>query len=88
MQTLASSFYRQGLIKKWFFEWKNVKLQIIGKLNTNERNQLITLEEGIIKEQNKNKRVILIEGYVEKLQELIEAKKIGLIDAEDKKIFS
>ncbi len=88
MQTLASDYYRRGLIDKWYFEWRNIKLQIIGKLNETERTNLTTLETKVNKQISKSQKVKVIESYVIALQELIENKKIGLIDSDDSTVFT
>lgn len=98
MQTLAAQFYREGELDKWFFEWKNIKFQIIGKLDADEQKKLRELEGGISKYivsspdgqvvVCKSKSIPLIEEYVSLIQQYIEEKEIGLVSKGDETIFT
>jgi|TARA_Y100000034_G_C6787159_1_gene352189 hypothetical protein len=98
MQTLAAQYYREGELVRWFFEWKNIKFQIIGKLDEDEQDKLIGLEKDITKYvfdgregqvlTRKEKSIPLIEKYVGMLQLYIEEKEIGLVSKGDETIFT
>lgn len=97
MQTLAANYYRTGRLIEWFFEWKNLKFQIIGKLEDDEKKELTRLENEINKYKTKNedgdiilieKGVPFVEEYVELLQTYIEEKEIGLVGKGDETTFT
>lgn len=48
LQFKASEYFRNGEIDRWFFEWKNIKHQLIGKLK--EEEQLNPKEASTLKE--------------------------------------
>lgn len=83
----ASRAYLNGDFRKWYFEWRNIKYQIIGKLSINERQELINLEKQIEKKRGR-KMLDLIERYMIRLTDHIEDKEIGLIAKGDETIFS
>ena len=90
--TKAFRKYEEGNIKGWFFSLKSLKMQIISKLDKEERNQLKILEEKITKKFNSDFTTILsvpnIENYNELLQDLMESKGLLLINKEDQTIFT
>ncbi len=89
MQGLAAGYYRKGLIRNWFFEWKNIKHQITGKLSDPEKVELKEMEKEIHKVlNNKLKSVKLIEEYLERIQDLIEDHDIGLVSKGDETVFT
>lgn len=89
MQTKAAGYYRNGQVEQWFFEWKNIKFQIIGKLDAEEKKELRGMESIISRKLiNKREVVPLIEQYLEYLQYLIEIKEIGLVSKSDETIFA
>lgn len=89
MQTRAAEYYMAGDLDKWFFTWKSIKFQIIGRLEPEERIILKQLETRIHKKIRKPKRVIpLIEEYLEKIQDYIEEKDIGLIGKSDETVWT
>jgi len=88
METRAANYYRNGDFRAWYFEWKNIKLQMIGKLTQDERDTLKELEEDIVKPQNKWTRVKLIEAYVTQMQDYLEEKQIGLVSQGDETVFA
>jgi len=87
MQNLAVSHYRAGRLKDWYFEWKNIKYQIIGKLNDDERDNLTEMEKEI-ENSNYKKEFALMEKYMIQIQDYIEKKEIGLASKGDETIFS
>jgi len=88
METRAANFYREGDFRSWYFEWKNIKLQVIGKFSGTERKTLKKLERLIETQKKKSIRIRLIERYVIKMQDLLEEKEIGLISKGDDTVFA
>lgn len=89
MQTKAADYYMNGQLDKWFYMWKNIKFQIIGRLTKEERTKLKDLEISIYKYFSNRKKVIpLIENYLETVQDYIEEKDIGLIGKADETIWT
>lgn len=87
----AANYYRLGYIDKWFFEWKNIKYQIIAELEGNERTSLENKEIDIAKFLNIKdftKATPLIEKYLTEIQDYIKNKEIGLADKPDETIFT
>jgi hypothetical protein len=87
MQNLATSHYRAGRLKDWYFEWKNIKYQIIGKLKDTEREELVNMEKDI-EQSDYKKEFGLMEKYMIQIQDYIESKEIGLASKGDETIFS
>lgn len=57
LQFKASEYFRNGEIDKWFFEWKNIKHQLIGKIE--EESKLTSNNKEIVKYQlNRLERII------------------------------
>jgi len=88
MQNRAADYYRKGMVREWYFEWKNIKLQIIGKLGPEERERLTEMELEVVDEKSVKQRMVLMEDYMIYLQDLIEAYEIGLVNKGDDTIFS
>lgn len=89
MQIRAAEFYRNGSIDSWFFEWKNIKFAIVGKLTNDERESLDEKEKEIQKVLYvKERSVPLIEKYIITIQDLIEKHQIGLVDKGDETVFT
>ena len=83
----ASRAYLGGDFSKWYFEWRNIKYQIIGKLNDDERKELQDLEKEIERSSGR-KGLDLIEEYMVLITDHIEDKEIGLVAKGDETIFS
>mgnify|MGYP003131861033 CR=1 FL=1 len=96
MQTQAAEYYIEGELALWFFEWKNVKFQIVGKLDEQEQSELKEKEDEIIKhifntpygQVLKPSGVPFVEGYVVLIQTYIEEKDIGLVSKSDETTFT
>lgn len=88
MQNRAANCYRVGDFRAWYFEWKNIKLQVIGKLSDEERKVLVDLENRIHIGKSKKERVDLIEEYVIQMQDYLEEKEIGLISKSDETVWA
>lgn len=88
MQNNAVGYYRRGETKKWYYEWKNIKLQIIGKLSPTERKSLQEKEDGIERVKKFKNVTADIEEYMIEIQDLIEEHEIGLVSKSDETVFS
>jgi len=88
----ANKNYQDGYIRAWYFELKGIKMQVIAKLNSNERKELNDIEDNINKILNKTlgeiKAAKYIEIYNEKLQDLMESKGLLLVDREDETVWT
>ena len=88
----ASNYYRAGEIDKWFYEWKNIKFQIIAELKTPERNSLKEKEKDITNllklKANWKEACGLIEDYLTEIQDYIKIKEIGLAEKKDQTVFT
>ena len=84
----ASHAYLTGDYRKWYFEWKNIKNIVIGKLEKEERKVLKELEVEIEKTKPGIKQLELIEEYQVNITDYLEAKEIGLVGKGDETIFS
>lgn len=94
--------HRAGDLEGWFNEWKEIKLLLVGRMETDkntagENKKLIRLEAKIDfmlkknweEEEGYRKIVIrLIEVYLTKLQIMIEGWGMGLVNKEDESIFA
>jgi len=91
MMQMASNCYRNGNIAGWFYEWKNIKFQIIAELDKEERKSLSNKEKEISKLIN-NKNVVdaveKIEEYLIEIQDYIKEKEIGLVEKSDETVFT
>jgi hypothetical protein len=88
MQNNAAGYYRNGETQKWYYEWKNIKFQIIGKLGADERTELTDLEDSIERAKKFSSAVKEIEEYMILIQDLIEKHEIGLVSKSDETVFS
>ena len=89
MKQVAATKNRTGNISGWYFEWKNIKLEIIGKLNKDERDELKLLEKKIeYRLKYPSLAVKFIEEYIIGIQDLIELYHIGLAGQEDQTVFA
>jgi len=87
----SSDYYRNGRIDRWFYEWKNIKFQIIAELNKDERDQLQKKEKEITKLLKDNRirdATSKIEGYLTLIQDHIKEKEIGLVEKSDETVFA
>ena len=92
----ASEQFRKGDLEAWFFEWKNIKFQVAGKLDTQDKLYLEKIESQLailfnIKKRSDygNKAVTkLIEKYLTYLQTKIEDWGMGLVSQKDDTIFT
>ena len=87
----ATNYYRIGDIDSWFYEWKNIKFQIIAELSQKERESLATQEKYIMlllnKKQSK-KACHHIEKYLTEIQDYIKKKEIGLAEKSNETVFT
>lgn len=96
LQFKATEHYRSGNLEAWFYEWKEIKFQIIGKMSDSEKKDLLMIETKIaflftkfkINSKYRSLLIRMIEIYLEKIQTLIEKWGMGLIDKRDETIFA
>ena len=90
--TKAFRKYEEGNMKGWFFCLKSLKMQIVSKLDKDEREKLSKLEEKITKGFKNELTTLLsipeIEKYNELLQDMMEGKGLLLINKEDQTVFT
>ena len=85
---VATKHYRAGRLQEWFYEWRNVKYQIIGKIGEEDRKVLLDLELEISRERDKDKKFCLIEKYMINILDLMEKTEIGLASKSDETVFA
>lgn len=83
--------YRKGNIIEWYYEWKQIRFQIQGRMEDKEYDEFLKLEKKIayiinqLSKNNKFKQILitLIEAYVRKIQRTIEEWGMGTVNKED-----
>lgn len=92
----AGECYSSGDLTGWFFEWKQIKFIIVGRLNSDDQKMYLKLEKKIsflidneVKSKEYKKLLIrLIEVYLTRLQMQIENWGMGTVNKEDEAHFA
>ena len=96
LQFKATEYFRKGDLESWFYEWKNIKYQIVGRMKPDELKALEKIETKISyiirnKSKGETKTMLLtklIESYLTYIQQKIEEWEMGLVNKTDETIFT
>lgn len=90
MKRIAAEKYRKGDVRGWYFEWVNIKIEILGELKGNPKKERLEKLEKAIENRLRvpSMSVKYIKQYIEEIQILIKKKHIGLVNQEDRKQFA
>lgn len=100
LQFKATEHYRKGDLESWFYEWKAIKFQIIGKMEEKDevdyKGKLRKIESKVAflidksKQSDKYRKILIsmIESYVDNIQTIIEKWGMGLINQKDETLFT
>ena len=96
LQIKAADKYREGDIPGWFYELKEIKFQIVGRMSQEEGKAFLNLEikiNNFLEKRRTNNKynmisIRLIEIYLSKIQKKIEEWGMGLVNQKDDTLFT